>query len=414
MKWLRIVKAPEKLSGFVRLPASKSISNRALIIQALCTEKFPIHNLCLADDTLLLKAILESAEQELYIKNAGTAMRFLTAYFAQKSGDFYLSGSQRMHERPISPLVDALQKLGAEIEYTERENYPPLHITGTKLSGGEIHLLASQSSQFASALLLIAPTLSSPLKLVLEGEIVSAPYLDITLKMLSYFGIKYLREGNSISIDPQKYLSKTFQVENDWSSASYWYALAAVLQDSKIDFHNLFKDSYQGDSVLLKFMRHFGIETEFGSTVCTISNLSNSVNQSIFEADFIDYPDLIPTFVTLCCAKQIPFNITGTKTLKYKESNRAEVLKTELAKLGFEIEMTENSLSCNSYNQSIFPQDDIWMKTYDDHRMAMSWSILAAQYPNIWIENPDCVEKSYPDFWSVMKEKGFIFETKEI
>ncbi|RYD77159.1 MAG: 3-phosphoshikimate 1-carboxyvinyltransferase, partial [Sphingobacteriales bacterium] len=392
MKWLRIVKTPEKLSGFVRLPASKSISNRALIIQALCVEKFPIHNLSLADDTLLLKAILESDEEELYIKNAGTAMRFLTAYFSQKPGDIYLSGSQRMHERPISPLVEALQKLGAQIEYRESENYPPLHITGIRLSGGEIHLSVSQSSQFASAILLIAPTLSSPLKLVLEGEIVSAPYLDLTLKMLSYFGIKYLHEGNSISIQPQKYLGKPFQVENDWSSASYWYALAAVLQDSKIDFHNLFEESYQGDSVLQKFMQHFGVETNFGSNVCTISNQSNSAKQHIFEADFIDFPDLIPTFVTLCCVKRIPFNIIGTKTLKYKESDRAEVLKTELAKLGFEIEMTENSLSCETYNQSIFPQDDIWMKTYDDHRMAMSWSILAAQNPNIWIENADCVE----------------------
>jgi 3-phosphoshikimate 1-carboxyvinyltransferase len=413
MKWLRIIKSPEKLNGFVRLPASKSISNRALIIHALCSEKFTIHNLSLADDTLLLKAILETDEQELYIKNAGTAMRFLTAYFAQKSGDIYLSGSARMHERPISPLVDALRKLGAKIEYSERENYPPLHITGTKLLGAEIHLSASQSSQFASALLLIAPTLSSLLKLILEGEIVSAPYLDLTLKMLSYFGIKYLREGNSIYIEPQKYLSKPFRVENDWSSASYWYALTAVLRDSKIDFHNLFEESYQGDSVLQKFMQHFGIETHFGSTVCTISNHSNSEKQAIFEADFIDYPDLIPTFVTLCCAKKIPFNITGTKTLKYKESDRAEVLKTELAKLGFEIELTENSLSCESYNQSIFPQDDIWMKTYDDHRMAMSWSILAAQNPKIWIENPDCVEKSYPDFWRVMEEKGFNFEEKE-
>ncbi|MGZ5242837.1 MAG: 3-phosphoshikimate 1-carboxyvinyltransferase [Bacteroidia bacterium] len=414
MKWLRIVKTPEKLSGFVRLPASKSISNRALIIQALSTEKFPIYNLSMADDTLLLKAILETDEQELYIKNAGTAMRFLTAYFAQKPGDIYLSGSARMHERPISPLVDALRKLGAQIDYTKQENYPPLHISGTKLSGGEIHLSASQSSQFASALLLIAPTLSSQLTLVLEGEIVSAPYLDLTLKMLSYFGIIYSREGNSIYIEPQKYLSKPFQVENDWSSASYWYALAAVLQDSKIDFHNLFKESYQGDSILQKFIRHFGIETNFGSTVCTISNQFNSTNQHIFEADFIDYPDLIPTFVTLCCATKIPFKITGTKTLKYKESDRAEVLKIELAKLGFEIELTENSLSCRSFNQSIFPLDDIWLRTYDDHRMAMSWSILAAQHPNIWIENPDCVEKSYPDFWSAMQEKGFIFETKEI
>ena len=413
MKWLRIIKFPEKLNGFVRLPASKSISNRSLIIQALCAENFTIHNLSLADDTMLLKAILETDEQELYIKNAGTAMRFLTAYFSQKPGDIYLSGSARMHERPISPLVDALRKLGAQIEYTERENYPPLHITGTKLLGAEIHLSASQSSQFVSALLLIAPSLSSPLKLVLEGEIVSAPYLDLTLKMLSYFGIKYLREENSIYIEPQKYLSKPFRVENDWSSASYWYALTAVLQDSKIDFHNLFEESYQGDSVLQKFMQRFGIETHFGSTVCTISNHSNSEKQAIFEADFIDYPDLIPTFVTLCCAKKIPFNITGTKTLKYKESDRAEVLKTELAKLGFEIELTENSLSCRSYNQSIFPQNDIWLKTYDDHRMAMSWSILAAQYSNIWIENPDCVEKSYPDFWSVMQEKGFNFEEKE-
>ncbi len=414
MKWLRIVKTPEKLSGFVRLQASKSISNRALIIQALCSEKFPIHNLSMADDTLLLKAILESDEEELYIKNAGTAMRFLTAYFAQKPGDIYLSGSQRMHERPISPLVDALRKLGAQIEYTGKENYPPLHITGTKLSGGEIGLSASQSSQFASAILLIAPTLSSTLKIVLEGEIVSAPYLDLTLKMLSYFGIKYSRDRNSIYIEPQKYLAKPFQVENDWSSASYWYALATVLQESQIDFHNLFEDSYQGDSILQKFMQHFWIETTFGSTVCTISNYSENAKQTIFEADFIDYPDLIPTFITLCCAKQIPFNITGTKTLKYKESHRAEVLKTELAKLGFEIEITENSLSCKSYNQSIFPQDEIWMKTYDDHRMAMSWSVLASQHSNIWIENPDCVEKSYPGFWSVMQEKEFIFETKEI
>jgi 3-phosphoshikimate 1-carboxyvinyltransferase len=345
MKYIRIINQIGSLKGSVNLPASKSISNRALIIRALCHTPFIIQNLSDADDTVLVNNLFASGENELYVKNAGTVARFLLAYFASRPCDVVLTGSERMKERPIGDLVDALNSLGGNIEYTGEENHLPVHIYGKALRGGFVQMAADTSSQFISAMLLIAPTLKEGLTLELTGEIVSEPYINLTLQMMADFGIKYWKENNTISIPPQKYQSRTFFVESDWSSASYFFALAVLHPDSELVFDNLFENSWQGDHVITHLMGHFGVEISFKDRKCIISTGKPVISQ--FKYDFIDHPDLIPTFACLCCALEMPFELTGTRTLKYKESNRAEVLRDELLKAGYALELEENSIMFN-------------------------------------------------------------------
>jgi 3-phosphoshikimate 1-carboxyvinyltransferase len=405
INFLRITNAPKVISSKVQLPSSKSISNRALIIQALCKQPFIIQNLSDADDTALMQSLFQSREKELYVKNAGTVARFLLAFLATQPGcDIILKGSDRMNERPINELVNALKNIGAEVEYREREGFLPVHIRGKALKGGHVTVSASTSSQFISALLLIGPMLKEGLTLELEGEIVSKPYINLTLQLMAYFGIKYQQQSNVISIPSQEYTPRIFFVESDWSSASYFYALVALYPGSTIEFDNLFSDSWQGDSLIKELMAQFGHETSFIENKCIVNSFSSQINH--FQFDFIDYPDLIPTFVCLCCAKQIPFQISGTKTLKYKESDRAEVLKTELEKLGYSLHLSENAISFDGI-QNQTDTKEIKLNTHHDHRMAMSFSILASQNGNILIENPEVTEKSFPGFWSEINRLGF-------
>ena len=405
MNNLSIIKSPLKLTGAIHLPASKSISNRTLVIRALSETPFLIQNLSEADDTVLLDSLFQSKGKEIYVRNAGTVARFILAYYASRSSEVILSGSERMNERPIRELVEALKTLGADIEYLNHKNHLPVHIHGQSLNGGSIPISAATSSQFISALLLIAPTLTEGLSLNMQGEMVSEPYIELTLRMMSYFGIKYLKHENLISIPPQKYIPKSFFVESDWSSASYYFALAALYPGSEIEFDHLLVESWQGDSILKNIMKDFGVETLFDDNKCIIK--SKKVDLKYFSYDFINYPDLIPTFVCLCCALEVPFTISGIRTLKHKESNRAEVLKSELAKLGYSIECKENTMVYNG--EVILPGNgEIILNTHLDHRIAMSFALLASKNPDICIENPEVVDKSFPGFWDELAHMGFV------
>ena len=410
MKWIRITGRPDFIKARIKLPASKSISNRALIIRALSGGHFNIHNLSEADDTQLLASILDINEKEFYVKNAGTVMRFLTAYFAASDKEVILRGSERMNQRPIAPLVDTLRAMGASIQYLEKEGYPPLEIKGRKLKGGKVNIQGDISSQFISALLLIAPTLQEGLTVEIQGEVVSEPYILLTLEMLSYFGISYQRSGNTISIPPQEYVTRDYMVAADWSAASYWFSLAALFPHSDVQFPYLYFSSAQGDSILKEIISDFGVECEFSETTCRLMSLQ--MEKVPFNFDFTPYPDLVPALTVLATTLCLDFNFTGLGTLKHKESDRARVLQHELAKIGAALDLDDNSLRSRSYGP--VPDKDIFLNTYDDHRMAMSFAIAASLSPHIWIENPDVTEKSYPNFWTDLNKAGFTTEIIDI
>ncbi|MCX6353248.1 MAG: 3-phosphoshikimate 1-carboxyvinyltransferase [Bacteroidetes bacterium] len=394
------MKFPKKLVGEVALPSSKSISNRVLIIRELCDEKFEINNLSTADDTQTLKAILESDVSEINAKNAGTAFRFLTAFYAQSNKEITLTGTDRMLHRPVGDLVNALRSIGAEIEYLGEENYPPLKICGKKLKGGGVALSGGLSSQFISALMLIAPTLKAGLQIHLEGEIVSAPYIHLTKNIMQEFGVDVSFENSIIEITAQKYQPKNFTVEADWSAASYWLAMMCLLTDSVIHFPNLKNDSPQGDKILMDLMKDFGLQFTFSKSGCYVK--SDGIKLLSFTTNLIHHPDVIPTFVALCCAAKIPFNISGTSTLAYKESPRADALCMELKKLGYKILQTENSLNWDGNYSEV--NEEVLMKTHNDHRLAMSWAVLSVVHPSIMIESPEVVQKSYPKFWEDLEK----------
>jgi 3-dehydroquinate synthase/3-phosphoshikimate 1-carboxyvinyltransferase len=403
-------KMPDQIKGKVQLPASKSISNRALIIRALCETPFMIQNLSDADDTALMQLLFQSGDQEVYVKNAGTVARFLLAYYASRDSDVIIKGNAFMNERPIGDLVEALIHLGADIEYLENKNRLPVHIHGKVLSGGHVIVPASTSSQFITALLLIGPTLKKGITLELSGAIVSKPYIDLTLQIMNFFGIHYQKEDNIITLESQKYKPKTLFVESDWSAASYFYALTSLFPGTVLEFDHLLENSWQGDNILKDIMKEFGIESIFENNKCRISSQQFKLNY--FQYDFIDNPDLIPTFVCLCCALNIPFSISGIKTLKYKESNRAEVLQKELAKLGYAIYLEENIMKSDSikYQDKISKNKIIILDACQDHRMAMSFSLLALKNPEITINDADSVEKSFPQFWTELENLGITIQ----
>ena len=340
------------------------------------------------------------------MRNAGTAMRFLTAYFAGREGEVFIQGDERMHQRPIKELVEALTHLGADIEYRGEIGFPPLRIRGKKLKGGRITIPANVSSQFISAMLMLAPTLSAGLIIEMKGNIVSEPYIQLTLSMLSYFGITYEKDDRLIAIPPQRYWVHDLFVESDWSAASYFWALASLFPGSELHFSHLLEDSWQGDSRLKELMQPFGIGYHFNKYGCSI--YSSSIKHRSFQHDFKGQPDLIPTFVTLACTVGIPFNINGTEVLKWKESDRSAVLVTELQKLGYRIHPTEDGVEWNLEKDTTTDfSDEISLGSYNDHRMAMSWTLAAARNSKVWIEDPACTEKSFPGFWHEIQHLGF-------
>lgn len=387
----------KRVEADITLPASKSISNRALIINALAYSPYEIENLSDCDDTNVMIKALDSNDTTFDIGAAGTAMRFLTAFLSKTVGEWVLTGSKRMKERPVKLLVDALNSLGARIKYLENEGYPPLQIYGSALSGGEIRLNGSVSSQYISALMMIAPYMQKGLKIILEGNVISVPYILMTLNMMRDFGVKANFENNIIEIKPQSYKPLRYKVESDWSAASYWYEILGITGEGRFFLRGLHQHSYQGDSKLAELFEQLGVHTDYQSEGIEIT--TNNHTCSRFEYDFVNQPDLAQTFAVTCCLKNIPFHFKGVQSLKIKETNRVAALITELNKLGYVLhEPAEGELAWEGQTLPVNTSETPSIKTYDDHRMAMAFA-PAAFIRSIVIENPEVVSKSYPGFW---------------
>ena len=396
-------KNPELLQE-IMISGSKSESNRLLLLQALFPD-IRIENLSNSDDSRLMQAGLKSCDTLIDIHHAGTAMRFLTAYFAGREGRVtQLTGSGRMKERPVKILVEALRQLGADITYLENEGCPPLQIKGKKLVGNSLRIPANVSSQYISALMLMAPSLPEGLTIHLEGTITSIPYIRMTLGLLQRVGIKGTFEGQEIKIYPESHLAaQTVTVESDWSSASYFYSITALADPgTKISLRSFRADSLQGDSVLPKIFKHLGVETEFDGDRITLTHTGDP-DISLLEWDLIEAPDLAQTIVVCCFGLGIGCNLTGLHTLKIKETDRLVALENELSKLGADITITDHSLHLRE-SRRIVPMQSI--QTYNDHRMAMAFAPLALKTKLI-IEDAGVVSKSYPDFWKDLAKLDF-------
>lgn len=399
------ITAPALLKASVKLPASKSICNRALILNALSYSPYDIQNLSDCDDTEVMVKALNSNERDFDIKAAGTAMRFLTAFLSKVVGEWTITGTERMKNRPIKILVDALNALGAKVEYMEKEGYPPLRIFGSALQGGEISLAGGVSSQYISALLMIAPLMENGLTLHLEGNIISKPYINLTLQLMAQYGVKAEWNGSTIKVRPQEYNPIPFTVESDWSAASYWYAMMALSRNAEIELLGLFKNSLQGDSAGAKLFAQLGVGTTFTERGVLLRRNGNSVKK--LNYNFVNEPDLAQTFVVACVLMNTPFRFTGLQSLKIKETDRIEALKTELRKLGYLL--TDSNDSILEWNgERCEPEEHPVIATYEDHRMAMAFAPAALVRPEgIDIADPEVVSKSYPHFWEDLKAAGY-------
>ena len=379
----------------IDLPASKSISNRALILNALSYSPYDIHNLSDCDDTRVTMQALDSNDTTFDIGAAGTAMRFLTAFLSKTVGEWVITGSERMKQRPIKILVEALNTLGARIEYIEKEGYPPLRIFGSALTGGEIHLNGSVSSQYISALMMIAPFMQKGLIIILDGKIISKPYIEMTIQMMQEFGAEIELNGNTILIRPQDYIPIEYTIESDWTAASYWYEILSLAGQGNVFLNGLFQNSYQGDSEVAELFEQLGIHTTYMSEGVLLT--TTKISSQGMQYDFTDQPDLAQTMAVTCCLKGIPFIFTGLHSLKIKETDRIAALINELRKLGFVLtESGEGKLTWDG--ELCDPSENIIIETYEDHRMAMAFAPAAFFYP-ITIEHAEVVSKSYPDFW---------------
>ena len=385
------------------ITGSKSESNRCLLLKALFND-ITIENLSNSDDTELMKNALSSNHSLIDIHHAGTAMRFLTAYFATQNGrKIILTGSSRMKERPIRILVDALRNLGAKIEYSKNEGFPPLKIQGKEFLKSEVFLKANVSSQYISALLLIAPALKNGLNLHLDGKITSIPYIEMTLALLNEVGIKTIFESNKIMVFPNEgHNSKTLIVESDWSSASYFYSIVSLSSvGAKINISSYKENSLQGDAILSEIYNNLGVSSKFNNSVLTIEKVSDDLPKSL-DLDLSNTPDIAQTIAVSCLGLQINCNLTGLHTLKIKETDRLLALKNEIKKLGTNIEISNNSLEINSPKPLL---KNVEIKTYNDHRMAMSFAPLMLR-TDIYINDANVVSKSYPNFWNDLEKLG--------
>lgn len=403
----RISAQQKSITGKIILPASKSISNRVLIINALSFNPYQIRNLSDSDDTQVLRKALFSNKHTFDIGHAGTAMRFLTAFLSKITGEWELTGSERMKQRPIGILVDALNQLGACIEYKEKKGYPPLKIFGSHLKGKTLELEGGISSQYISALLMIAPAIENGLILKLRGEITSRTYIGLTLKLMEYFGIRYKWEGNTITVPEQDYLIKEFTVESDWSAASYWYQMLALAESGSLFLENLQLDSLQGDAKIAGWFKTFGIHSEQKKDGVLLSKYEITKPKKVI-LNFIENPDIAQTMACLCIAKKIPFHFSGLKTLKIKETDRIAALQNELAKFGARLyEPTEGELSWDGTINASDAEKIPHIKTYHDHRMALAFAPMALSDYSLEIADPMVVTKSYPGFWKDLEKTGF-------
>ena len=405
------ITAPSHIDTTINLPASKSISNRALILHALGKGSVVPDNLSDCDDTKVIINALKTMPPVIDIKAAGTAMRFMTAYLSVTPGEHVITGTDRMKHRPIRVLVDALRKLGAQIEYTEEEGFPPLRITGDSLDGGMLEIPGDVSSQYISALLMIGPAMKNGLKLRLTGNIVSRPYIDLTLHVMHEFGISVeWTDVDMISVSHQEIGERRYTIENDWSASSYWYEILAMTNDdeSRVTLPGLKDASRQGDSAVRYLFSMLGVKTAFRTSnevvltrhMCSLPRL---------DYDFINQPDLAQTLVVTCATLGIPFHFTGLGNLRIKETDRIEAMKTEMRKLGYvlddsvETELSWNGERCEAEEKPV-------IDTYEDHRMAMAFAPTAILLGEIRINNPEVVTKSYPGYWDDLRKAGFTIE----
>lgn len=388
----------------LQITGSKSETNRLLILQSLYPE-IEIDNISNSDDSRLMRAALASNEELIDIHHAGTAMRFLTAYFAVKNGrTTVLTGSKRMQERPIKILVDALRQLGCDISYVKNEGYPPIKIVGKNPESHKVSLAANVSSQYISALMLIASSLPKGLEITLEGKVTSVPYINMTLSLLKDVGINGSFENNIIHIEPLKIVSpKTVVVESDWSSASYFYSVVALSDFGTVTLGSYKQDSYQGDASLSEIYKKLDVETMFKDNKITLKKIKSIDSSDILELDLSNSPDIAQTIAVTCFGLGKACYLTGLHTLKIKETDRLEALKIEIEKLGGEVFITDDSLKLSA-STSIKP--DISIDTYHDHRMAMAFAPLALR-ESLFVNDADVVSKSYPDFWDDLKKLDF-------
>ena len=388
----------------IAITGSKSETNRLLLLKALYPNS-TLENSSNSDDSQVMIKALQSNDKVIDVHHAGTSMRFLTAYFAIQEGrEVILTGSDRMKERPIKILVDALCQLGAEISYEENDGFPPLKIKGKKLSQNKISISANVSSQYISALLLIAPKLENGLEITLNGEITSIPYIKMTLELLNQIGVETFFESNTIKINPKSnILNLKSIIESDWSSASYFYSIIALSAiGTKITLSSYKQNSLQGDAVLVEIYKNFGVETTFNDNTITLKKIENS-QHTTHNFNLNNSPDIAQTMAVTCFALGISCHLTGLHTLKIKETDRLEALKIELTKLGASIKITNDSLTIEASN-TIIP--NVTIATYKDHRMAMAFATLGVKVPII-IQEAEVVSKSYPSFWEDLKTIGF-------
>jgi 3-phosphoshikimate 1-carboxyvinyltransferase len=402
-KSIKISHQPSLSKVSIPLASSKSESNRVLIMKELAGEKTILNNLSTARDTQIMMGLLASSEKELNVLDAGTVMRFMTAFLCLSSEERILTGTERMLKRPIGVLVDALNQLGSQITYDGVESYPPLRIKGMEnQKTNKLKIPGNISSQYISALLMIAPQLPKGLKIELEGEIYSLPYINMTLSLMSKFGIHYSFKGNLISISNQKYLPAEYTVESDWSGASYWYSLVALAENAEIKLLGLRANSYQGDSAIVDIMDRLGVKSEFLKDGVL---LTKKEHVKVLKYDFRNCPDLAQTIIAVGAAKEIELEMTGLESLQIKETDRTAAMSTEVAKLGAKLFAQDSKTWRLTFEGNQKVSSDLQFDTYEDHRMAMALAPLATKY-DIIINDPKVVRKSYPEYWDHLRLAG--------
>ena len=404
MKDLTLRHQSGNLHGRIQITGSKSESNRMLLLQALYPQ-ITLDNLSNSDDTVAMKSGLESDKNMVDIGHAGTSMRFLSAYYSTlENQEKILTGSSRMQERPIGILVDALRQLGADITYLKNEGYPPLLIKGKRLTASEVRLSANISSQYITALMLIAPSLPDGLRLYLEGKITSIPYIEMTLSLLHKIGVDAIFSGQHIQVFPKKDITQiTHAVESDWSSASYYFSMVALANEADVSLSTYKKDSLQGDRVLMDVYQQFGVKSSIENN--TLALKKQTMGSTHVQLDLSDAPDIAQTIAVTCYGLGLSCSLTGLHTLKIKETDRLVAMQNELSKLGATIEITDKSLHLHKRTNPIRP--NVLIETYHDHRMAMAFAPLGLLVP-IRIQDADVVTKSYPGFWKDLEQNGFL------
>jgi len=387
----------------ITLPASKSISNRALIIQKLSGGTAKINNLSEANDTKIMQAQINNKSFKKNVGMAGTVARFLTAALSVENNNYIISGDKRMQQRPMKVLLEALEILGAKITYLEKKNYLPIQINGANIKGGILNLKANISSQFISALMMIAPKLQGGLTINLIGEISSKPYIEMTQSIMEYFGINVNFKENIITIKEQNYKSNTLDVEADWSAASYFYSALALLDEGSLILKNLNAISWQGDSIVADIYYRLGVKTSINGNDILLEKSENIIHY--LEYDFTDCPDLAQSVICTCVGLGIGGKFTGLHTLRNKETDRIKALQNELKKLNWLLEEQENNFF-ELKRTTNTEKSSLEIKTYNDHRMAMAFAPLCIVFGNLSIENPEVVRKSFPTFWQEINKIG--------